>query len=149
MENANCGKIFPGRTAKIQKCPKIKGDSAGPVLAWPTLIKTYDYHTDAGGCADIRGDWLFAHLFAAGRRVWRGGIHFYHRQDAWKMNCARQSGCFPRRRFLEIWRSGRPDLQDSQIGVHERERGHLFGQEAVGGDSKFQVFRSKIRASSL
>jgi len=56
------------------------------------------------------------------------------------MNCLGPTGRFEQRRLLEVWRAGRPELQEQLL---DRDRRRMF--EPVHRDSgpRFQVFGMK------
>jgi hypothetical protein len=65
------------------------------------------------------------------------------------MNRRRKSNCFGQRRFLEIWRAGRLNLQGDQIEPFDRLRHRLFDHEPREASPEFQVFHSRTEPSGL
>jgi hypothetical protein len=58
------------------------------------------------------------------------------------MNCQRPTIRFGQRRFVEVWRSGRPDLLEHQTGFFAQRR--HFDQPPQDAGLKFQVFSPEL-----
>lgn len=134
------GKFFRSRRRKNSKRPQIGVSYARSSLARRTLEKKHDYPANACSRADGRSHRFLNPLPAVGWRTGRGRADLHRRQNVREMRSVRTSTRCSPRRFLEVWRAGRPDLQKGQEETFLHTRRGLFDHETRRTSPAFQVF---------